>query len=129
MLPRRCLSIFFFFQAEDGIRAVAVTGVQTCALPISGIRPQETACRPRLPVEASVRCAGNPQGVARARAREEIHVQAEALRIAASSPPASGTLRAAPPHVRRHARWHLTRATTEPRPRSTPQECAPPLLI
>src|SRR2546422_7113363 len=31
-----CTSIhFFFFQAEDGIRDVAVTGVQTCALPIS----------------------------------------------------------------------------------------------
>src|SRR5205809_3295230 len=30
----------FFFQAEDGIRDVAVTGVQTCALPISeGSRP------------------------------------------------------------------------------------------
>src|SRR5256884_240934 len=29
---RFCL---FFFQAEDGIRDVAVTGVQTCALPIS----------------------------------------------------------------------------------------------
>src|SRR5437868_10256266 len=30
-------SIFnFFFQAEDGIRARNVTGVQTCALPISG---------------------------------------------------------------------------------------------
>ena len=28
--------VFFFFQAEDGIRDVAVTGVQTCALPISG---------------------------------------------------------------------------------------------
>src|SRR2546429_454604 len=28
-------AIFFFFQAEDGIRDVAVTGVQTCALPIS----------------------------------------------------------------------------------------------
>src|SRR2546422_1631906 len=27
-------SFFFFFQAEDGIRDVAVTGVQTCALPI-----------------------------------------------------------------------------------------------
>src|SRR4030043_478362 len=27
---------FFFFQAEDGIRDVAVTGVQTCALPILG---------------------------------------------------------------------------------------------
>src|SRR2546430_10530568 len=26
----------FFFQAEDGIRCLAVTGVQTCALPISG---------------------------------------------------------------------------------------------
>src|SRR2546429_5583966 len=29
----------FFFQAEGGIRDVAVTGVQTCALPISGERP------------------------------------------------------------------------------------------
>src|SRR5687768_18038947 len=28
---------FFFFQAEDGIRDVAVTGVQTCALPISRV--------------------------------------------------------------------------------------------
>src|SRR2546429_9689244 len=29
-----CSVVFFFFQAEDGIRDVAVTGVQTCALPI-----------------------------------------------------------------------------------------------
>src|SRR3712207_9474184 len=28
------LAIFFFFQAEDGIRDIGVTGVQTCALPI-----------------------------------------------------------------------------------------------
>src|SRR5207248_7708571 len=28
--------VFFFFQAEDGIRDRTVTGVQTCALPISG---------------------------------------------------------------------------------------------
>src|ERR1041385_1630894 len=44
MLPQRVgglalrscvLCLFFFFQAEDGIRDVAVTGVQTCALPIS----------------------------------------------------------------------------------------------
>src|SRR5688572_33139154 len=27
---------YFFFQAEDGIRDLTVTGVQTCALPISG---------------------------------------------------------------------------------------------
>src|SRR3712207_7964966 len=26
--------LFFFFQAEDGIRDIGVTGVQTCALPI-----------------------------------------------------------------------------------------------
>src|SRR5256885_8034022 len=29
------ISVFFFFQAEDGIRDYKVTGVQTCALPIS----------------------------------------------------------------------------------------------
>src|SRR5437762_2192595 len=30
-----CGGCFFFFQAEDGIRDTSVTGVQTCALPIS----------------------------------------------------------------------------------------------
>src|SRR2546425_1258003 len=30
---------FFFFQAEDGIRDKLVTGVQTCALPISFLQP------------------------------------------------------------------------------------------
>src|SRR2546426_982101 len=30
------ITFFFFFQAEDGIRDYKVTGVQTCALPISG---------------------------------------------------------------------------------------------
>src|SRR5437764_8200314 len=36
-LPRILLYplFFFFFQAEDGIRDTSVTGVQTCALPIS----------------------------------------------------------------------------------------------
>src|SRR6266850_3328538 len=32
------LFVFFFFQAEDGIRDYKVTGVQTCALPISALR-------------------------------------------------------------------------------------------
>src|SRR5688572_31854796 len=31
------LFFFFFFQAEDGIRDLTVTGVQTCALPISRV--------------------------------------------------------------------------------------------
>src|SRR5207244_6761870 len=41
--------VFFFFQAEDGIRDDLVTGVQTCALPIwrSGTRP------PRLRISRS----------------------------------------------------------------------------
>src|SRR2546430_9169115 len=33
--PRLDVLFFFFFQAEDGIRDLTVTGVQTCALPIS----------------------------------------------------------------------------------------------
>src|SRR5215469_18206560 len=34
-------NFFFFFQAEDGIRDLYVTGVQTCALPISPRGPDE----------------------------------------------------------------------------------------
>src|SRR2546429_7891893 len=34
LLCEKLCDFFFFFQAEDGIRDVAVTGVQTCALPI-----------------------------------------------------------------------------------------------
>src|SRR5256885_10098537 len=34
------LRLFFFFQAEDGIRDYKVTGVQTCALPISIETPE-----------------------------------------------------------------------------------------
>src|SRR5947209_17731706 len=34
----RLRPFIFFFQAEDGIRAIGVTGVQTCALPISSLR-------------------------------------------------------------------------------------------
>src|SRR2546430_8996238 len=40
-------SCFFFFQAEDGIRDLTVTGVQTCALPICGLGadPRPHCCR------------------------------------------------------------------------------------
>src|SRR2546429_1211433 len=38
--PERVGWCNFFFQAEDGIRYVAVTGVQTCALPIFDKRPR-----------------------------------------------------------------------------------------
>src|SRR3712207_7362745 len=36
------ISFFFFFQAEDGIRDIGVTGVQTCALPISSASVTKT---------------------------------------------------------------------------------------
>src|SRR5207244_9105077 len=39
------LMFFFFFQAEDGIRDDLVTGVQTCALPISERRSSWTQYR------------------------------------------------------------------------------------
>src|SRR2546421_8049760 len=82
--------VFFFFQAEDGIRDLIVTGVQTCALPISalparaaresrphhrGIQPGDRAGRPEPPggCDRSV-----PEGVgdgsaAGGRARSEEH--------------------------------------------------------
>src|SRR3989449_1144113 len=50
------LVVFFFFQAEDGIRDVAVTGVQTCALPISAhAELMEVARRLNAPVVHSLR--------------------------------------------------------------------------
>src|SRR6266496_4809913 len=42
---------FFFFQAEDGIRDLYVTGVQTCALPIS--RSTSTCATRQVPSGAS----------------------------------------------------------------------------
>src|SRR5688572_31747569 len=37
--------LFFFFQAEDGIRDLTVTGVQTCALPICEHGAEQVALR------------------------------------------------------------------------------------
>src|SRR6266436_7628328 len=52
----------FFFQAEDGIRDVAVTGVQTCALPILKIQRIVRGCTvpdsTLEPGESSTRGAG-----------------------------------------------------------------------
>src|SRR2546430_5390669 len=39
------VTFFFFFQAEDGIRDLTVTGVQTCALPISSGNRTAIACK------------------------------------------------------------------------------------
>src|SRR3712207_7715743 len=50
--------LLFFFQAEDGIRDIGVTGVQTCALPIW----RRTRRRPPQPREASRARGGAPVG-------------------------------------------------------------------
>src|SRR5256885_17200797 len=53
--------LFFFFQAEDGIRDYKVTGVQTCALPISrhacsrAHRGSPGGVRPRRPASPAAR--------------------------------------------------------------------------
>src|SRR5690606_40727880 len=49
------------FQAEDGIRDFHVTGVQTCALPISPAGTPEAACD--IPDEAGLEDVSNPTTV------------------------------------------------------------------
>src|SRR5690606_40717191 len=80
---------FFFFQAEDGIRAFHVTGVQTCALPISYRCALALPASPRGPVGHAlvVGLAGVLGGLraeigrASCRERVEISVVAVAFRI------------------------------------------------
>src|SRR5436309_12255548 len=56
------INFFFFFQAEDGIRDFHVTGVQTCALPISKPRMQDAPFR--LPVQWVNRSSSEFRGFA-----------------------------------------------------------------
>src|SRR2546422_552394 len=64
-LAAACVFLFFFFQAEDGIRDVAVTGVQTCALPIS----VPGGGRRRDDRRPGARSRGRSEGAAGGRAR------------------------------------------------------------
>src|SRR2546421_5729716 len=76
----KCVLNVFFFQAEDGIRDLIVTGVQTCALPISqrqhGRRPHamEVGERPQRkpPPLLAVGIVGK-QAVA---GEEDVHIRA-----------------------------------------------------
>src|SRR5438034_5513128 len=73
------LVFFFFFQAEDGIRDHCVTGVQTCALPISD-RTSKRSTRPRQgsrvgpPRRRASRC--RPR-----RSREDVATRSEERRV------------------------------------------------
>src|SRR5256886_16165507 len=81
------LCFVFFFQAEDGIRDLTVTGVQTCALPILGIDDlQPPAGRVGIEAEAAAEHeeerAGGPS-LRRARDRVAHHQVALAATHAA----------------------------------------------
>src|SRR3712207_9375159 len=62
------ICLFFFFQAEDGIRDIGVTGVQTCALPIS-YAARSAVSGPGAAIRATARATGSmaapPNGVGR----------------------------------------------------------------
>src|SRR5688572_32832749 len=76
---------FFFFQAEDGIRDLTVTGVQTCALPICvpSVPPgySTLAALRDSPTRASSRSAASalrPQ-IGRASCRERVEISVGAV--------------------------------------------------
>src|SRR2546428_3362284 len=102
-------NILFFFQAEDGIRDLIVTGVQTCALPISD---RERTLRRRTPTR---RTCPEP---ARGRGRR------------ADAPPAGRTPRKARAARRRRlpARWRTPAPPSRPppAPREPPRGAAAP---
>src|SRR3712207_7150855 len=56
---------FFFFQAEDGIRDIGVTGVQTCALPIYGdlaLKAREFCAHAEMGPAAEAEVSGSSTG-------------------------------------------------------------------
>src|SRR5258706_11720809 len=71
--------LFFFFQAEDGIRDWSVTGVQTCALPILG--PTISCARWQR------RQAGVVERPEEERVRREAHARSRESTEAFRSPP------------------------------------------
>src|SRR5260221_2237032 len=52
-----CCPVFFFFQAEDGIRYHCVTGVQTCALPISYLACPAKLRKQYVTLKTATNCA------------------------------------------------------------------------
>src|SRR2546426_5353634 len=117
---------FFFFQAEDGIRDYKVTGVQTCALPISSGR-EEALVRhveepPRLQPGDSVggRYASDTRGEAAVRA--EVHARG----CEAAAAPTAPTPPTAPPPSPRPARQPGRRSTRAQVPPRRRRHDAPP---
>src|SRR3712207_7158984 len=71
---------FFFFQAEDGIRDIGVTGVQTCALPICDPRViGAVARRPDHAVDVELAAVGEPDCASTGADHPRLHLDAVAL--------------------------------------------------
>src|SRR5438270_12307431 len=87
--------MLFFFQAEGGIRALTVTGVQTCALPISHLRRRGHLRDGELAGSLSP-AAARGRGVALLRALSDgLRVARAGLHYAVPSPPLAHSLVAA----------------------------------
>src|SRR3989475_8540671 len=78
---RRAMRGVFFFQAEDGIRDLTVTGVQTCALPISVVRDRARELRELGDAKARAhrgrRCGQRADGVVSGRGAGRLEVLTE----------------------------------------------------
>src|SRR5947209_19437185 len=83
MKPMR-VTVFFFFQAEDGIRVIGVTGVQTCALPISleysgrGRCIRVSYAEPQC-FHSAATCSADFTQIGRASCRERVEISVAAV--------------------------------------------------
>src|SRR3712207_1130737 len=114
--------VCFFFQAEDGIRDIGVTGVQTCALPISPCSPcslvrlTDPLSRPDLAASRSRRAAAVMEG---AQPPAATRSRASMARLASTAPsPPRAPWQPHPPSERlthhasdRRPRYELSAAT------------------
>src|SRR5690606_24141616 len=93
---------FFFFQAEDGIRDFHVTGVQTCALPISAHRGISRGTRALWTVTDEIPCtrlrsrSSRPAAGSRASPQTVSHLRKDPM--TSSSSPSQDTQRLAHSH-------------------------------
>src|SRR2546425_6738579 len=72
--------VFFFFQAEDGIRDKLVTGVQTCALPIY-LLPRDRGHAVAEPAEQRQGLEPRPRRIAEAGEQEQLEDRSEERRV------------------------------------------------